>query len=112
MSDIGFHGIVGALVGVAMLAIALTGLLVEGILLWKRRRAQRSGRGFLTGPAIYGVVAVVALIVVEEGSLEAREALDGWSWLLALVALIPWIAVHWGRREPSGVADVSAGGTR
>jgi len=112
MSDIGFYGIVGALVGVAMLAIALIGLVVESILLWKRRQAQRSGKGFLVGPLVYGLLAALVLVIVEEGSLEAREFLDGWSWLLAPVALIPWAAVHWRRREPSGVADDSAGGTR
>lgn len=111
MSDIGLHGVVGALVGVVMLAIALIGLVVEGVVLWKRWRARRGGRGFLFGPVIYGVLAAVVLIMVEAGSLEAREFLDGWSWLLALVALIPWVAVHWGRRAPSGAADVSAGGT-
>ncbi|MDX1374965.1 MAG: hypothetical protein R3357_05335 [Burkholderiales bacterium] len=97
MSDIGFHGIVGALVGVAMMAIALIGLIVEGILLWNRRRAQRAGRGFVVGPLGYAIVATVVLAVVGNGSLEAREWLDDWSWSVALAAVIPWIALHWSR---------------
>ena len=98
MSDIGFQGIVVGLVGVAMLAIALIGFVVEGLMLRKRRRAQRSGRGFLLGPSIYAVAGGVLVAVAEAGSLEAREVLDRWSWAVALIALLPWVAVHWRRR--------------
>jgi hypothetical protein len=105
VSDIGFYGIVAALVGVAMVAIALVGLAVEGMLLWKRRRASRSSRGLLLGPAIYASAAIALLVAVETGSLGSREVLDDWGWLLALVALLPWIAVHWR----SGTRTATAG---
>lgn len=98
MSDIGFQGVVVGLVGVAMLAIALVGLVVEGLMLWMRRRARRSGRGFLLGPLIYAVAGGILVAVAEEGSLEAREVLDQWSWVVALLALVPWIATHWRRQ--------------
>jgi hypothetical protein len=107
VSDIGFHGIVGALVGVAMLALALIGLVVEGIVLWKRRQARRSTRGFLLGPAIYALAALALLVAVEMAALESREVLDDWGWLLALVALIPWIAVHWRTASPTTTAGSS-----
>ena len=98
MSDIGFQGMVVGLVGVAMLAIALVGFVVEGLMLWMRRRAQRSGQGFLLGPLIYAVAGGVLVTVAEEGSLKAREVLDQWSWVVALLALVPWITAHWRRR--------------
>lgn len=98
MSDIGFQGMVVGLVGVAMLAIALIGFVVEGLMLWMRRRARRSGRGFLLGPLIYAVAGGILVAVAEEGSLEAREVLDQWSCVVALLALVPWIAAHWRRR--------------
>ena len=98
MSDIGFKGMVVGLVGVAMLAIALIGFGVEGLMLWMRRRARRRGQGFLLGPLVYAVAGGVLVAVAEEGSLEAREVLDQWSWLVALLALAPWIAAHWRRK--------------
>ena len=98
MSDIGFQGMVVGLVGVAMLAIALVGFVVEGLMLWMRRRARRSGRGLLLGPLIYAAAGGVLVTVAEAGSLEAREVLDQWSWLVVLLALVPWIAVHWRRQ--------------
>ena len=86
------------LVGVAMLAIALIGFVVEGVMLWMRRRAQRSGQGFLLGPLVYAVAGAVLVAVVEAGSLEAREVLDQWSWVVVVLALVPWIAAHWRRQ--------------
>lgn len=99
MSDIGFQGMVVGLVGIAMLAIALIGFVVEGLMLWMRRRAQRSGRGFLIGPLIYAVAGGVLVAVAEAGSLEAREVLDQWGWVVVLLALVPWIAAHWRRQR-------------
>jgi hypothetical protein len=98
MSDIGFQGMVVGLVGVAMLAIALVGFVVEAVMLWMRRRAQRSGQGFLLGPLIYAVAGGMLVAVAEEGSLEAREVLDQWSWVVVFLALVPWITVHWRRQ--------------
>jgi len=98
LSDIGFQGLLAAMVGVGMLAIALIGLAVEGLLLWLRRRARRDARGFLLGPVLYAVVAGVVLYLVEEGGLAWKEFLDAWSWLVALVALGPWIGAHALRR--------------
>jgi len=98
MSDIGFQGIVVGLLGLAMLAIALVGFVVEGVLLWMRRRARRSGQGFLLGPLIYAVAGGVLVAVAEIGSLNAREVLDDWSWVVALLALAPWVAFHWRRQ--------------
>jgi len=98
MSDIGFQGMVVGLIGVAMLAIALIGFVVEGVILWMRRRAQRSGQGFLLGPLIYAVAGGVLVALAEAGSLELREVLDQWSWVVVLLALVPWIAVHWRRQ--------------
>lgn len=98
MSDIGFQGMVVGLVGIAMLAIALIGFVVEGLMLWMRRRTQRGGRGFLLGPLIYAVAGGVLVAVAETGSLEVRGILDQWSWLVMLLALVPWIAVHWRRQ--------------
>jgi hypothetical protein len=98
MSDIGFQGIVVGLVGAAMLVIALLGFIVEGVLRWKRERARRSTSGFLLGPLIYAVTGGVLVTVAEKGSIETREVLDNWSWLVALLALLPWVAVHWRRR--------------
>jgi cell shape-determining protein MreD len=98
MSDIGFQGIVVGLVGVAMLAIAVLGFIVEAVLQWKRIRARRSTRGFLLGPLVYAITGGVLVTVAEKGSIESREVLDNWSWLVALLALLPWVAAHWRRR--------------
>lgn len=97
MSDIGFQGIVVGLLGLAMLAVALVGLVVEGVLLWTRRRARRSGQGLLLGPLIYAVAGGFLVAVAEIGSLDVREILDQWSWAVGLLALVPWIAFHWRR---------------
>lgn len=101
MSDIGFQGIVVGLIALAMLAIALLGLVVEGVVLWRRRRAQRSGKGFLIGPVVYAVAGGVLFAVAETGSVDARGFWDNWSWLVALGALIPWIAAHLSRGNQS-----------
>lgn len=85
----------------AMLAVALVGFCIEGVLLWKRRGTTRFAPRRLFGPALYAIVAIVLAVVVEQGSLDARELLDDWGWLLALVALIPWIAVHLGGTNPT-----------
>jgi len=106
MSDIGFQGLATAMIAVAMLAIALLGFAVEGAMLWRRRGTPRFAPRSLFGPGLYATVAIVLAVVAEKGSLDAREALDGWGWLFALVALIPWIAVHWGGANPT------AGGSR
>lgn len=95
MSDIGFQGIVTALVGVGMLAIALIGFVVEGVLQWTRRGTPRYAPWTLLGPAIVAIGGAVLAVVAEEGSLEAREVFDQWGWLVALIAVIPWTAVHW-----------------
>lgn len=109
MSDIGFQGIVTAMLSLGMLAIALIGSIVEGALLWKHRGSARFAPWTLLGPAIFAVVAIILAAVAEEGSLEAREVFDNWGWLLTLVAVIPWIALHWDRRDPSALAAVSTG---
>ena len=98
MSDIGFQGLATAMVSVAMLAIALIGLVVEGVVLWKRRGSPRFAARTLLGPGIYALAAIVLGAIAEEGSLELREVFDAWGWLVALLAVIPWIAVHRGRR--------------
>jgi multisubunit Na+/H+ antiporter MnhB subunit len=108
MSDIGFQGIVTFMVSLGMLAIALIGFVVEGALLWKRRGSPRFAPRALLGPAIVAAVAIVLAAVAEEGSLEAREGFDNWGWLLALVAVIPWIALHWDTPR-SELASDSAG---
>jgi Co/Zn/Cd efflux system component len=94
MSDIGFYGIVTALVGVAMLAVAVIGLIIEGVILWTRRHDRRASRRVLFGPGIYALIAGGLLAMVGEGTVEARQALDHWSWLVALGAVLPWILVH------------------
>jgi hypothetical protein len=98
MSDIGFQGIVTAMVSLGLLAIALIGFIVEGILQWKRRGTPRFAPRMLLGPSIVAVGGAMLAVVAEEGSLEAREVLDRWGWLVALAALIPWIAVHWRKQ--------------
>jgi len=99
MSDIGFHGIVTALVSIGMLAIALIGFVIEGVLLWNRRGSSRFAPRTLLGPTIYAIVGAILAVVAEEGPSEAREVLDDWSWLVALVAVLPWMAVHRRERE-------------
>lgn len=94
MSDIGFYGIVTALVGVAMLAVAVIGLIVEGTLLWTRRHDRPTSRRVLFGPVIYALIAGGLLVVAQAGTLESRAVMDHWSWLVALVAVLPWIAAH------------------
>ena len=99
MSDIGFHGIVTALVSIGMLAVALIGFIIESVVLWKRRGSSRFAPRTLFGPTIYAIAGAILAVVAEEGPLEAREALDDWAWLVALVAVLPWIAVHRRERE-------------
>jgi hypothetical protein len=97
MSDIGFYGIVTALVGVAMLAVAVTGSIVEGVMLWTRRHdrpTRRTSRRVFLGPVIYALVAGGLLVVAQAGTLELREVMDHWSWLVALGAVLPWIAAR------------------
>jgi len=76
MSDIGFQGIVTAMVSLGMLAIALIGFVVEGVLQWKRRRTPRFAPRMLVGPAIVAIGAALLAAVAEEGSLEARAVFD------------------------------------
>ena len=103
MSDIGFQGLVTAMVSLGMLAIALIGFVVEGVLLWKRRGTSRAAARTLLGPAIYAIAAIVLAAVAELGSLAARGVFDNWSWLLATVAAVPWIGLHWRRgNQPAG----------
>lgn len=103
MSDIGFQGLVTAMVSLGMLAIAVIGFVVEGVLLWKVRGTSRFAPRTLVGPTLYAVAAMVLAAVAEEGSLEARELFDNWGWLLAIVAVVPWIGLHWHRgNQPAG----------
>ena len=99
MSDIGFQGIVTALVSIGMLAVALVGFVIEGVLLWRRRRSSHFAPRTLLGPTLYAIAGGILAVVAEEGSLAAREVLDDWGWLVALVAVLPWIAVHRRERE-------------
>jgi hypothetical protein len=97
VSDIGFQGLATAMVSLGMLAIALIGFVVEGVLLWRCRGTSRFAPRTLAGPTIYAIVAIVLAAVAEEGSLEAREVFDSWGWLVAIVAVVPWIGVRWRR---------------
>jgi|GEM_PF-1309127 len=103
MSDIGFQGLVTAMVSLGMLAIALIGFVVEAVLLWKRRGTSRFIPRTLLGPTIVAMVAIVLAAVAELGSLEGREVFDNWGWLLAIAAVVPWIGLHWRREnQPAG----------
>ena len=44
------------------------------------------------------IAGAILVAVAEEGSFEAREVLDQWSWVVALLALVPWVAAHWRRQ--------------
>ena len=78
MSDIGFHGVAAAAVGVAMLAVTALALLIEGALWQRRKRGGAASPGALAflAPMVYAGVAIALLIAVERGELELKEAMD------------------------------------
>ena len=90
MSDIGLYGLAAALVGLAMLALAMVGFLGE---VWRWRK-QRDRDAFLAfprwAPLAYGVLALVMLYLVEEGPVAWKSTLDDIAWFVAGGGLLLW----------------------
>lgn len=101
MSDIGFYGLAAALVGLAMLAVAVVGLAVEAAVLRRRRRRGEAGapRTTLLGPLGYGLTALAMMYAVEEGPLGWKDALDSLALPIAGLGLLPWAGIHLHRRR-------------
>ena len=96
MSDVGFYGLGAFLVGLGMLVLAGLGVLVEGLRWWKRGRARPLP---VLLPIAYGALALVLLLLAEEGSVSTRRTLDGVSPVIAGLGLVLWAAVRFGLRE-------------
>lgn len=105
MSDIGFHGLVAALVGAAMIALATLGLLVEGVLAMRRRGSAGGRPGTLAflAPAAYGGVGGIILAAAEYTSLGTQARLDNVAPFVAVAGVLLWgvLRTALARRHPA-----------
>ncbi|MGB7292043.1 MAG: hypothetical protein WBD99_07725 [Thermodesulfobacteriota bacterium] len=99
MSDIGFYGLTTGLVGIVMLAIAFAGIIIEAVILLKRRSNNKRIRLLLLGPLFYALVALSMLYIADESTLHWKRTLDDSAVLIAALALLPWIAPHLYQRR-------------
>lgn len=97
MSDIGFYGLEAFVVGLAMLLVAALAFLVELVRRRRRKRDRPLDAAFFA-PLIYGGLALLVLVVAEEGSLAWQRRMDDVAWLLAGGGLLLWGGVLFGLR--------------
>jgi hypothetical protein len=106
VSDIGFHGIVAAIVGVAMLAAAAAGLLTEAVL-WRRRRRDATtapGAVAFLAPALYALLALIVLVAADRGTLELKGTLDTVAPGVAVIGLLVWLGLRIKRARTAAAA--------
>ncbi len=94
MSDVGFYGMEAMLVAITMVVVAGIAMVVEGLLLQRRRRTCSRPRHVFLGPAIYVMLALLMLSIVDRGSLDWKARIDTLSWWIAAGGLVLWAVLR------------------
>lgn len=102
MSDIGFDGVAAFALGFLMIAFGVAGLVVEGVVAW-RRRGRRHLLVFVL-PTVYAALGAGVLSAAEAGSLDTKAAADRLAPIAALAGLVVWLGIRLILSRPTSAA--------